>query len=125
MRPQPMPHCGYRVGEAGAESGWYRGSRPPVHALIASLRFLRIYRDAWVQRAEPSTDRVSDCKIGSDLSQASFDLVHGGTGIRKDLIEHLQPFGAHFAVAARAKEQDPQNATTLPSRSPGRYDVIA
>jgi hypothetical protein len=50
-------------------------------------------------------DRFSDCKIGSDLSQNSLDLVHGDmTGIRKGLIENLQPFGAHFAVAARAEE---------------------
>jgi hypothetical protein len=42
-------------------------------------------------------DRFSDCKIGSDLSQNSVDLVHGDTtGIRKGLIEHFQPFGAPF-----------------------------
>jgi hypothetical protein len=42
-------------------------------------------------------DRFNDCKIGSDLSQNSLDLVNGDmTGIRKGLIEHLQPFGAHL-----------------------------
>jgi hypothetical protein len=53
-------------------------------------------------------DRFSDCKIGSDLSQNSLDLVHGDTtGIRKGLIEHLRPFGGHFAAAARAEETGP------------------
>ena len=43
-------------------------------------------------------DRFSDCKVGSDLSQNSLDLMHGDiTGIRKGLIEHLQLFDAHFA----------------------------
>jgi hypothetical protein len=50
-------------------------------------------------------DRFSDCKIGSDLSQNSLDLVRGDmTGIRKGLIEHLRPFGAHFVAAARTEE---------------------
>ena len=43
-------------------------------------------------------NRFSDCKVGSDLSQNSLDLMHGDiTGIRKGLIEHLQLFDAHFA----------------------------
>jgi hypothetical protein len=46
-------------------------------------------------------DRFSACKIGSDLSQNSLDLVHGDmTGIRKGLIEHFQPFGAPFRRSA-------------------------
>ena len=49
-------------------------------------------------------DRFSDCKVGSDLSHNSLDLVHGDmTGIRKGLIAYLRPFGAHFAARPEQK----------------------
>ena len=49
-------------------------------------------------------DRFSDCKVGSDLNQNSLGLAHGDTtGIRKGLIAHLRPFGAHFAARPEQK----------------------
>jgi len=68
-------------------------------APIASFKVSSYSSGRWLQRAEPSIRSLQPpARSVSDLNQNAIDLVHSdATGIRRGLIEHLQPVGADFA----------------------------
>jgi len=74
-----------------------------------------------------TSSKLISCSKGWSVGFAACTSLakHPAAGIRKGLIEYLQPFGIHFAAAARAEEIALQYAATLPSRSACRDDVIA
>lgn len=67
--------------------------------------FLCINRGAWLQKAEPSTrslQRLQDRFRSEPELTRSRARRHDGNS--EGPLEHLRPFGAHFAAAARAEE---------------------
>jgi hypothetical protein len=70
-------------------------------------------------------DRFSDRKVGSDLSQSSLDPERSGTGIRKGLIEHLQPFGPLRRSGTSRKDRLGKMLRIFLPEAPAVNDVLA